>query len=132
MTVQKAIRTADDMKPNAFSDETKTQWLNDVEGMVQTQVLLFAAEEIVTYDCETDMDAELLVQPPHDKLYWSYLVAMIDFANGEYDRYQNTMQMFNAHFAEFTQWFADNYRPADTHGRLYHNEELTYIGGEAE
>ena len=97
-TVSSVITRVDDIKPNAFTNETKTQWLNEVEGMVQTEVFLWASEQIITYDYATNADTELLVQPPHDKLYWAYLTAMIDFANGAYNKYQNTMQMFNSFF----------------------------------
>lgn len=69
-------------------------------------------------------DIELLVNPPHDKLYRSYLAAQIDYANGEYDKYANTMQMFNAHYNEFLRWFMVNYRPAYTHRRRYQDEQL--------
>lgn len=118
-TVTSVIRMVDEIKPNAFSDETKVKWLNEAEGLVQTEVFLFAPEEIIEYTWEKDQNTELLVAPPHDKLYRAYLVAMIDFANGEYDKYANTMQMFNAVMDEFTAWFALNYRPADTHGEVY-------------
>ena len=40
MTVQEAITYACAVKPNAFDNDTLTRWLNEVEGMVQTQVLL--------------------------------------------------------------------------------------------
>ncbi len=56
---------------------------------------------------------EVAVRPPHDKLYAAYLTAMIDFANGEYNKYQNSMQLFNLAFGEFARWYADNFRPAD-------------------
>ena len=62
----------------------------------------------------------MLVRPPHDKLYRSYLTAKIDFANGEYDKYANTAMMFNSDFGEFMRWFALTYRPADTHREVYH------------
>lgn len=61
-----------------------------------------------------------MVQPPHDKLYPAYLEARVDYANGEYEKYQNTMQMFNAFFGEFIRWFALTYSPADTHGEVYY------------
>ena len=86
---------------------------------MQTEVILWASEEIITYQYDEDKDKELLAQPPHDKIYWAYLTAMIDFANGEYNKYQNTMQMFNSFFGEFMRWFALNYRPADTHEEVY-------------
>ena len=113
MTVKEAIAFVDDIKPNAFTNLAKTRWLSEAEGMVQTEVLMIAPADIQTYTWTKDQDTELIVAPPHDKLYTSYLAAMIDYANGEYDRYQNAMQLFNAHFGEFMAWFADTYRPAD-------------------
>jgi len=114
MKLNEILGFVDGIKPNPYSEEQKTKWVMDCEGMVQTQVLLFASEEIIGYAWPGDRETELLVKPPHDKLYISYLCAMIDFANGEYGKYQNSMQMFNAEFSEFMRWFATCYRPADT------------------
>lgn len=124
MKLGQVIAMVDDIKPNAFGNDTKTKWINEAEGMVQTEVFLLAPDEIVTYDYERDKEKDLMVRPPHDKLYWSYLTAMIDFANGEYDRYQNTVQMFNSHFGEFMRWFATCYRPADfpRRGAMFYEE----------
>ena len=113
MVLSDVIRMADEIKPNAFPNEVKVAWLNEAEGMVQTEVMLFAIEDVITYTWPEDQTTELLVHPPHDKLYWTYLTAMIDFANGEYNKYQNTMQLFNAYFGEYMRWFAQRYRPAD-------------------
>jgi hypothetical protein len=55
----------------------------------------------------------LLVRPPHDKLYAAYVVAQIDFANGEYDKYNNTMQLFNGFWGEYCRWYSRTFRPAD-------------------
>ncbi len=114
MKVKEVLEFADGIKPNAYSDGQKLIWLNSCEGMVQTEVLLFAPVEIITYSLPADEDSELLVSAPHDKLYISYLCAMIDFANGEYNKYVNSMEMFNSDFSEFVRWFANAYRPADT------------------
>ena len=120
MTVKECIDFVDAIKPNAFTNDQKTAWLNEVESMVQTQVFLWAVNQVIRYDYDTDKDREMLVAPPHDKLYRAYLTAMIDFANGEYDKYANTMTMFNMHYGEFMRWFAITYRPADTHREVYH------------
>lgn len=112
MTLERAIELADGMKPNAFADEIKTQWVSEVEGMIQTEIMLHSSADIIVYSYHEDAQKELLASPPHDKIYWVYLAAMIDFANGEYGKYQNTMQMFNACFAEYTRWYADTYAPA--------------------
>ena len=113
LILSKVIKMADDIKPNVFSDDVKTGWINEAEGLVQTEVMLIAVEDVIVYSWEEDENTELLVRPPHDKLYWTYLTAMIDFANGEYNKYQNTMEMFNAYFSEYMRWFAERYRPAD-------------------
>lgn len=115
MTLSQVIAMTDEIKPNAFSNETKTAWVNEVEGMVQTEIFLLAPIEIIQYDYAADKDKQLLVYPPHDKLYGPYLQARIDFANGEYDKYTNTMQLFNSFWGEFMRWYADIYAPADAH-----------------
>ena len=119
MTLSELIGRVDETKPNAFSNDRKTEWVNEVEGMVQTQALLWAPPALFTYVYDQDKDKELLVDPPHDKLYPPYLEARIDYANGEYERYQNSMQLFNSFWGEFLRWFALVYRPADTHCEVY-------------
>lgn len=124
MRLAEVIAQVDDIKPNAFSNEAKTLWINEIEGKVQTDVFLLAVDNITQYTYEEDKDTVLLVNPPHDKLYREYLTARIDYANGEYNKYQNTMQMFNEFWNEFVIWFARNYRPAETHRGKYIDDEL--------
>ena len=124
MRIAEVLRLADSVKPNDFSEEAKLSWLNEAEGLVQTEVMLLATDEVIVYRWPEDAETELLVKPPHDKLYTAYLYAMIDFANGEYNKYQNTMKIFNAHFGEFMRYFAERYRPADTHGDVYEDAGL--------
>lgn len=112
-TLQGVLDIIDSIKPNAFSEEAKTAWINEIEGLVQTEVFLLAIEDVVQYTWPKDAAVTLLAKPPHDKIYWVYLSAMVDFANGEYDKYQNTMQMFNQFFGEYMRWYARTYNPAD-------------------
>lgn len=113
MKIKDAIAYVDSVKPNAFDDAAKILWLNEVEGLVQTEAMLFAVEDLIEYTADTSTETELLVKSPHDKIYRAYLVAMVDFANGEYNRYANTVEMFNTYFSEYVVWYADKYRPAD-------------------
>lgn len=113
MKIREVIAYADAVKPNAFDYAAKVTWLSECEGLVQTEVMLLSFADIVSYSADTSPETELLAAPPHDKLYRAYLVAMIDFANGEYNRYANTVAMFNQYFSEYTVWYADRYRPAD-------------------
>lgn len=94
----------DEIRPNAYTDEQKLKWLNELEGTIQQLVLQRKAEETVLYQLPRDRITELLAPFPHDKMYWMYLCAMIDFANGEYSKYQNSMAMFNDAYGEYEKW----------------------------
>jgi len=113
--VREAIERADDVKPNAFDSKTKAAWLNALEGRIAASVFLLAPAEIrqLQYHVPEDLETELLVAPPHDDIYALWLQAKIDEGNGEYDRYQNTMQIYNEHFGSFLRWFAGLYDPAE-------------------
>ena len=113
MTIKQIIDLVDKMKPNAFMPDVKMMWLNEVEGYVQTYIHLTDIEDIVVYDYNTDADKELLVPPPHNGVYWTFLTAMIDYANGEYNKYQNTITLYNNNMQEYQRWYATMHRPAD-------------------
>ncbi len=115
LTLQQCIDAVDEVKPNAYGNETKTRWLNEIEGKVQTEVMLIAGADVIQYSYPENKDWELLVGPPYDGLYPAYLAARIDFANGEYEKYQNTMQMFNDIYTDFVRWYAATYAPADAY-----------------
>lgn len=111
MTLEELIVWADKMKPdNRFAAEDKTLWLNTVEAMVQQEGLLMAPE--VQYEYETDRQTPLLLLPPHDEIYRYYLLAQLSFANEEYDRYQNEIEMFNKAWDKFLLWVCTRIKPA--------------------
>ncbi len=113
MTIQEAVAMADELKPNAFSTATKIAWLNALEGRIALCVFLMseADAEQLHYTAD-DLTRTLLVKPPYDDIYELWLEAKIDYANGEYDKYQNTMAEYNAHYGEFVRYFAERYAPA--------------------
>ena len=113
MKLKDAISRVDGMKPNAFSNEVKVGWVNELENMVQTEIFLLAPEEMVEYTWEKNAESELLVKKPYSKLYWIYLSAMIDFTHGEYKKYEKTMELFNTWLMEYQCWYARSFRPAD-------------------
>lgn len=118
MTLRAVLDFVDKMKPgNPYDTATKIQWLNELEGDVQSRLLNTAPQEIIQYT-EDDLDAELLIPVPYDKVYWMWAAAMIDFANGEYDRYQNTLQLVNDAYDSYAKWFHRKFH-ADTGGFLY-------------
>ena len=99
MTPNKAIEIIDRLKPNAYSDEDKLRWINELDGMVQK--LVFQNGTITQYSYPEDMDRELLVIAPFDDVYTLFLEAKIDYHNREYANYNNSAMMFESQFTEY-------------------------------
>lgn len=113
MTIRQVIEQVDGVKPNAFTTADKIKWLNNLEGSLAAEVFLMAPEEIMQLQYTvSDMDEELLVYPPYDDIYELYLEAQIDRENGEYNKYQNTAQSYNARRGDFVTWFCQIWDPA--------------------
>lgn len=105
MTISQILDFVDTMKPgNPYDTATKLRWLNELEADIQSRILSVAPHDIHLYSPE-ELEETPLVPVPFDKIYWMWVAAMIDFANGEYDRYQNTMQMVNDAYDGYAKWF---------------------------
>ena len=112
MTLQDCIDRVDKVKINAYDEETKTEWINTLEGQIQREVLQIPPEEeIVQYTYDTNKNTELLVKEPYCVIYEDYIKAMIDYHNLEFDKYNNSIIMFNSHYEDFAKWYIRNYTP---------------------
>lgn len=121
MKLQAVLDFADKIKPgNPYDVPTKIQWVNELEGEIQIRLLNTAPQEIIRYT-EEDLDVTLLIPTPFDKVYWMWLSAMIDFANCEYGKYQNSLQMVNDAYDLYAKWFHQKFHE-DT-------GDFLYIGG---
>lgn len=111
MTVQECIEYMDSIEPNAYTDTQKAGWLSECEGKVYTSLFLVQPYEFTPI---TAADARTLALPaPYDRMYPRYLQAMIHYANGEYDRYANSMAVFNEVWAEANRWFGGDFDVTD-------------------
>ena len=90
MTVDEVLKNVDEARPNDYGVERKLKWLQTFEAELKTMVLL--EEEVSVPVTGTD---ELCLEAPWDSLYELWLIAMIEYYNGEYDRYDNSYALFN-------------------------------------
>lgn len=120
-TIQEIIERVDDTKPNAFTQKTKMAWIAELDGKIAADVMMMNIVEIrqLKYVYPEDLTSAPLVDFPHDTIYDLWLGAKIDFENGEYNKYQNSMEQFNAHYGNFVRWFAATYEPAQGYARGY-------------
>ena len=130
MTVSELFDFIKGVRPGfAFTDAQMMVWLNEIEGKVQTDILLLEPsvsedgkttgfiEYDATIDPETgkmvDAETELIVKFPWNKLYRYFMLMSIDLYNGEYQRYANTFALFNEAYEEYSAWVAQNIAPAN-------------------
>lgn len=116
MTISEAISRTDDVKPNAYSEARKIMWLSELDGMIKTEIIdTHQGGDSVSfngYDIETDvLTTELIVPAPYDVLYLRYLEMKIDFSNGEYSKYNNSMMMYNAAYSAFENYYNREHMP---------------------
>lgn len=53
---------------------------------------------------------ETYVVYPYDRLYVYYIIAQMDFVNGDYNKYANDNELFSNAYNEFARWWQRNYR----------------------
>lgn len=107
MTIQECIDYVDSIEPNAYNNAQKAAWVNEIEGRVYTRLFL-----VQPYEYKT-VTQQLALPAPYDRMYPRYLQAMIHYADGEYNRYQNSYAMFNEVWAEANRWLGGDFDVTD-------------------
>ena len=115
MTIIEAIHTIDSLKHNTYSQNDKIRWLSKLDSMAKRLVIdTHEGGESVTftgYNADTDLDTEMLIPEPFDEAYLRWLEAQIDYANGEYNKYNNSIDMFNTAWNAYKNYYNRNHMP---------------------
>lgn len=115
MTIIGAISAIDALKPNTYSNAEKIRWLSVLDGMVKREIIdTHEGNEKVehkAYTESTSLITEMLVPHPYDEVYIRWLEAQIDYANGDYQKYNNTITAFNVAFSRFESYYHKNNKP---------------------
>ena len=108
-----AISQVDNLLPNAFSQEQKMQWLQNIEDKIYKEVVLTHKTEVLEPNFEEEgfENNELIAKSPYDNLYISYVIAMIFRHLNETVRYNNYMVIFNQEYQEFLNYYNRNNMP---------------------
>lgn len=109
MTILEAINRVDTTKPNSYTQTEKVDWLSTLDGIIKNEIINTheGGEAIVFegYTPDTNLDTELLVPAPYDDIYIRWLEARIDYANGEYNKYNNSSMAYNATFEKYSNYY---------------------------
>ena len=115
MTLIECINRINILKPNTYSQEEKIHWLSTIDGIIKREIIDTheGADDVVFngYDEFTPLTTELLVPDPYDEIYLRWLEAQIDYANGEYARYNNVVRAYNDAYSAYFKYYNKQHMP---------------------
>ena len=127
MTIIEAINQIDSLKPNTYSMPDKVRWLSNLDWMIKTEIIDThegaEGESFSGYTEETSLDTVLLAKAPNEDLYIKWLETQIDYANGEYGRYNNSMTAFNTAYSTFCNYYNRTHMPKGTEFKFIGNRK---------
>lgn len=122
MTIQEVLERLDSLKYNTYTDAEKIAWLDRLDRTVKAQVIdTHEGAAIPTFDgytAGTAIETALLIPAPYDEAYIHYLAAQIDFANGEFDKYNAEITMYNTFYSAFTAAYNQTHMPVTRAKRM--------------
>ena len=115
MTIMDAIYRLDELKPNSYSQSEKIKWLSSLDGLIKSDIIDThkGGENVVFsgYNENSDLSTVLLVPAPYDDIYLRWLEAQIDYANGEYGKYNNSITAYNDAYEIYQRYYNRTYMP---------------------
>ena len=115
MNIIDAITRVDALKPNGYRQSEKIWWLSMLDWTVKREIIDTheGGEGVVFngYNDETLLTTELPIPAPYEEAYIHYLEMKIDYANGEYGKYNNSLSMFEAAFDAFKKYYNREHKP---------------------
>ena len=104
VTARWVLSQVDELAPGGFSDEQKLHWLAQAEGFCALEL----GKKGPSMLCDNTV---LTVEMPYDGLYCRYVEAQIHYHNGEYDKYNNAIIMFNTAYEAYQAYYTRNHLP---------------------
>lgn len=105
MTIREAIDRVDNLLFNTYTDAEKVAWLSRLDERVALLVMGTGSAGGPWYNEDTDMDTELLVPSAFDEIYIHWLTAQMNYANGEIEKYNNAIALYNVEYKAYAQWY---------------------------
>lgn len=115
MKIIEAFGRMDALMHNTYSQTDKLGWLSRLDAMVKKHIIDTheGADEVTFtgYDDNIDLQTELLIPAPYDEVYLRWMEAQIHYHNGEYDKYNNAMDMFHTAYTGFQNYYNRTHMP---------------------
>lgn len=114
MTREDILAEVREIRPNEYQDDWALKQVDELHDRIERELMagyetpwdgvLQAGYSYLPYE-----DGELTTPSPYHKVYVYWVLAQIDLANSEYDRYNNDLALFNAAWQEYANYVSRNY-----------------------
>ena len=98
MTKNEVIAFVGQIKPHEFENEVLIRWIDELEKKISAEI---HQKYTRTDGFEGLLPDQLSVPVPYDRVYWTYLVAMIDFVRGSIENYEHSRAAFREAYGEY-------------------------------
>ena len=123
MTIMDALYRIDELKPNSYSQPEKIKWLSSLDGVIKSEIIdTHEGGENVAfsgYTEDSDLTTVLLVPAPYDDIYLRWLEAQMDYSNGEYGKYNNSLVAYNDAYAMYQKYYNRTHMPKGTKFKFF-------------
>lgn len=123
MTLGELVVKVSELRPNQYGEDHMTSWVNAIEARAARDVINKAADtddvDFRPYTYDADVGRELLIPDEHSMVYESYLMSMIDFANGEFDRYNADAALHEAAWQDYAAEYRREHMPKHHESALH-------------
>lgn len=116
MTINGAISAIDARYLNTLPRPDKVKYLSKLDHLIAKNI---TSTQFNGYTDETSGDTELLVGEPYTDIYIFWLQGWIDYWNGEYDKYNSAMLMYQSLYDAFAKDYAANHKGKTTQIKFY-------------
>ena len=115
MKIIEAINRFDALIHNTYTQVDKVRWLSTLDSMVKKHIIdTHEGSGLVTfsgYDDNTDVQTELLIPAPYDEAYLRWMEAQVCYHNGEYEKYNNAIEMFTTAYTGYQKYYNRMHMP---------------------
>ena len=122
MTIMEAIGRLDALKFNTYTQADKIEWLSRLDSTIKKQIIdTHEGGEGISFNGYTEatpVDTVLLVPAPFDEVYLRWMEAQIDYHNGEYDKFNASIIMYNTAYEAFANYYKREHMPISRGNRF--------------
>lgn len=122
MTIRDAINRLDALIFNTYTTDDKILWLSRLDAAVKEQIIdTHEGGELVPYIGYTPLTPDttvLLVPEPYSDVYLRWMEAQIHYHNGENDRYNSAIILYNTAFENYAGYYNRTHMPRAKRNRF--------------